>query len=95
MLNADVPCQLHPCVRYEVAGKKRDHFLNYLWSLKMKFLAKKVQAFFADEQGVTAVEYGLMAALIAGVIVVAVALVGTNLTAIFNFIAGKLTTPAT
>ncbi|MGB4347318.1 MAG: Flp family type IVb pilin [Burkholderiaceae bacterium] len=61
----------------------------------MKFLAKKVQAFFADEQGVTAVEYGLMAALIAGVIVIAVTLVGTNLTAIFNFIAGKLTTPAT
>jgi len=41
--------------------------------------------------GATAVEYGLIVALIAVVIIVAVALLGTNLQAVFNYIAGKLT----
>lgn len=36
------------------------------------------------ERGATAVEYGLMVALIAIVIIVAVALLGTNLSSIFN-----------
>ena len=40
---------------------------------------KKLMSFFKDEQGATAVEYGLMVALIAVVIIVAVALLGTNL----------------
>jgi pilus assembly protein Flp/PilA len=43
-----------------------------------------------SEEGVTAIEYGLIAALIAVVIITAVALVGTNLTATFNTIAGKI-----
>lgn len=47
-----------------------------------------------SEDGATAVEYGLMVSLIAVVIIVAVALIGTNLTAIFNFVGGKLTVPA-
>jgi pilus assembly protein Flp/PilA len=46
-----------------------------------------------SEEGVTAIEYGLLASLIAVVIIVAVALIGTNLTTIFNYIAGKLTAP--
>jgi pilus assembly protein Flp/PilA len=37
-----------------------------------------------DEEGATAVEYGLMVALIAAVIIVAVTLLGTNLTTVFN-----------
>ena len=45
--------------------------------------------------GATAVEYGLIVALIAVVIIVAVALIGTNLTTVFNYIAGKLTTVTT
>jgi pilus assembly protein Flp/PilA len=44
----------------------------------------------ADDRGVTSVEYGLMVALIAIVIITAVALVGTNLSSLFNQIAGKL-----
>ncbi len=40
-----------------------------------------------SEAGVTALEYGLIAALIAVAIVVAVTLVGTNLTSTFNKIA--------
>jgi pilus assembly protein Flp/PilA len=37
-----------------------------------------------DDNGATAVEYGLMVALIAIVIIVAVKLLGTNLSALFN-----------
>jgi pilus assembly protein Flp/PilA len=37
-----------------------------------------------DEKGATAVEYGIMVALIAVVIIVAVGLIGGNLTSTFN-----------
>ena len=47
--------------------------------------------FIRDEQGATAIEYGLIAALIAVVIIVAVAAVGTNLSAMFNNVATHLT----
>ena len=43
-----------------------------------------------SESGVTAIEYGLLASLIALAIIVAVTLVGTNLAALFTTIAGKL-----
>jgi len=43
-----------------------------------------------DRRAVTALEYGLIAALIAGVIVTAVALVGTNLTSTFSTLATKV-----
>ena len=46
--------------------------------------------YFRQEEGATAVEYGLMVALIAIVIITAVALVGTNLETVFNDIAGAL-----
>jgi pilus assembly protein Flp/PilA len=44
----------------------------------------------ASESGVTAIEYGLIAALIAVAIITAVTLVGTNLTAVFNNVASKV-----
>jgi pilus assembly protein Flp/PilA len=40
-----------------------------------------------SEAGVTAIEYGLIAALISVTIIVAVTLIGTNLNLIFNAIA--------
>lgn len=46
--------------------------------------------FLREEDGVTAIEYGLIAALIAVVIIASLQLVGTNLEAVFNFIAGEL-----
>ena len=49
-----------------------------------------LQRFATDESGVTAIEYGLIASLIAVVIVTAVTLVGTNLTTLFNNIAAKV-----
>lgn len=42
-----------------------------------------------DERGVTALEYGLIAALIAVVIITAVSTLGTNLKSTFNGIAGR------
>jgi pilus assembly protein Flp/PilA len=53
-----------------------------------------VKKFVQDEEGVTAIEYGLIAALIAVVIIAGAQAVGVNLLAIFNFIAGELTVPA-
>ena len=43
-----------------------------------------------DEEGATAVEYGLMVSLIAVAIIAAVTLVGTALTAMFTGVAGAL-----
>jgi pilus assembly protein Flp/PilA len=43
-----------------------------------------------DQSGVTAIEYGLIAALIAVIIIVAVQLVGTNLSTTFTSIANAL-----
>jgi len=43
-----------------------------------------------DESGATAIEYGLIAALIAVAAIVAFQLVGTNLSSIFNTVATKL-----
>ena len=43
-----------------------------------------------DESGATAIEYGLLAALIAVVIIASVTAVGTNMSAQFNKIANKI-----
>ena len=50
----------------------------------------KIFAFVRDESGATAIEYGLIAAGIAVVIITAVKLVGTNLTITFNAIAAAV-----
>jgi pilus assembly protein Flp/PilA len=47
--------------------------------------------FAQDESGATAIEYGLIAALVAVAIIMAATTLGTNLGALFNGIAGKLT----
>jgi pilus assembly protein Flp/PilA len=53
-------------------------------------LARFVKPFVRDEEGVTAIEYGLIAALIAVVIIVAVTIVGTRLNVVFTNIATAL-----
>jgi pilus assembly protein Flp/PilA len=50
----------------------------------------KILAFVRDESGATAIEYGLIAALISVVIITAVKLVGTNLDITFNAIAAAV-----
>ena len=51
---------------------------------------KKLMKLFKNESGATAIEYGLIAALIAVVIITAVGTVGTNLTATFEEIGGSI-----
>ena len=51
---------------------------------------EKIRRFFKEEEGVTAIEYGLIAALIAIVIIAAVAAVGTNLNSLFGTVASSL-----
>lgn len=46
-----------------------------------------IRSFLQDEEGVTAIEYGLIAALIAIAIIAMVALVGDQLNNVFNCIA--------
>jgi pilus assembly protein Flp/PilA len=57
----------------------------------MKSLVKR---FAKDESGATAIEYGLIAALIAVAIIAAVTLVGTDLAALFGRISAKLSAAA-
>lgn len=49
-----------------------------------------IKKFMADEEGATAVEYGLIAALIAVVIIMSVTDVGTKLKAVFDSIKDAL-----
>lgn len=58
----------------------------------MEAFWNKAQQFLHDEEGVTAIEYALIAALIAVVIIGAVQLVGTEVSETFNTIANTLST---
>jgi pilus assembly protein Flp/PilA len=49
-----------------------------------------LKGLWTDDAGVTAIEYGLIAALIAVIIITAVALVGTDLSNMFNTIANNI-----
>ena len=51
---------------------------------------EKVIRFFKDEEGVTAIEYSLMAAFIALAIVTGATLLGNSISSFFSSIAGKL-----
>lgn len=48
-------------------------------------------SFLRDESGATAIEYGLIAALVAVAIIVAVEALGTSLGGLYNSVAGKVT----
>jgi pilus assembly protein Flp/PilA len=56
----------------------------------MKGLMVGIKRFLKDEEGVTMVEYGLLAALIAVVCIAAITSVGEELRDVFNYIAGRL-----
>ena len=51
---------------------------------------KTLNQFMKSESGATAIEYGLIAALISVVIIGAVTLVGNNMSATFQTVAAKL-----
>nr|WP_315236582.1 Flp family type IVb pilin [uncultured Limnohabitans sp.] len=52
----------------------------------------QIQKFINDESGATAIEYGLLAALIAVVMAAGATTLGAKLDDMFTFIAGKLPT---
>lgn len=54
---------------------------------------ERIRKFLKGEAGASAVEYGLLVALIAAVIVGAVTLLGGNLKATFEYIAGIVLKP--
>ena len=55
---------------------------------------KKFMRVLKDDEGVTAIEYGLIASLIAVAIILTVTAVGGGLNNIFTYIAGQLVPPA-
>jgi pilus assembly protein Flp/PilA len=59
-------------------------------------LARRTACFLTvkSQRGVTALEYGLLAALIALAIITAVTLLGGNLSGVFNSVATKVKAPA-
>jgi len=57
-------------------------------------MLKKISAFLRDEEGATAIEYGLIVGLIAAAIAVILTTTGTSLTALFTTVQGKLQTAA-
>ncbi len=61
----------------------------------MNTLMQKLRSFLADEQGATAVEYGLMIALIAAAILVTVGLLGTELNTKFTSVKDAVKTAGT
>jgi pilus assembly protein Flp/PilA len=56
----------------------------------MSKIASAVKAFVADENGVTAIEYGLIAALVGVAIVVAVKALGVEISTTFDTIKTKM-----
>ena len=56
----------------------------------MKTFWQNIKQFASDEEGVTAIEYGLIAALIAVVIIASVTLVGERLDTTFGEVADAL-----
>lgn len=58
----------------------------------MDHIVDDAYRFLRENEGVTAIEYALIAALIAIVIIGAVTSTGTSLQAIFNYLSGQLVT---
>jgi pilus assembly protein Flp/PilA len=64
-------------------------------SLEDAFMRKSIMKLFGDRSGATAIEYGLIAALVAVAIIAGVTVVGTQLAATFTTVGTKLTTANT
>jgi pilus assembly protein Flp/PilA len=58
----------------------------------MKSLLTKIKNFVREEEGASAVEYGLLVALIAVAIIGAVTMLGQNLSTMFTNVAGTIGT---
>ena len=56
----------------------------------IKEMTRYLTRLWKDRSGATAIEYGLIAALIAVIIIAAISLVGTDLSNMFNTVANSL-----
>lgn len=56
----------------------------------IKEMTRYLKRLWKDRSGATAIEYGLIAALIAVIIIAAISLVGTDLSNMFNTVANSL-----
>jgi pilus assembly protein Flp/PilA len=72
-----------------VVGSER-FFIQQPQQTRIRTMTTLLSRFAKDESGGTAIEYGLIAGLIAIVIITAVTLVGTRLTTKFNAVANAL-----
>lgn len=68
--------------------------LEPLVEIIMKSLILAIKSFLRDEEGVTAIEYGLIAALIAVVLIVGATAAGTALNTLFTNLGTCISTPA-
>ena len=62
----------------------------------MRSISRNIAGWFSIEsdRGVTAIEYGLIASLVAIAIIVGITALGVNLNALFTYIGGKVTPPS-
>ena len=67
-------------MRLGIDVRQREHIMKAMFN-----------SFIRNDNGATAIEYGLIASLIAAAVITAVSLVGTNLSAKFTAIATSLT----
>ncbi|AKU13996.1 pilus assembly protein, pilin component [Azoarcus sp. CIB] len=58
--------------------------------MKTAQISETLSAFWSEEDGVTSIEYALLAALIFGAIVASVGLLGDNVKALYDDVAKKL-----
>jgi pilus assembly protein Flp/PilA len=61
-----------------------------IWSFIMNQIISSTRSFLRNEEGVTAIEYGLIAALIAVAVIAVVSTIGTKLNTAFQSICTKL-----
>ncbi len=85
-----------PTDSYKLRNVEYSYFILHFYIFRRGGVIKmkKLMRFLKDEDGVTAIEYGLIAALIAVVIIVAVSAVGLSLDRIFTTISEKLDSAA-
>jgi pilus assembly protein Flp/PilA len=72
------------------AGRQGHGYERKLHSNTKENLMTRVHAFLSDESGVTAIEYALIASLIAVFIIVALQLVGTKVSNVFTEVGNTL-----
>lgn len=62
----------------------------------MRAFATKIARYFSveSESGVTAIEYGLLASLVALGIIIGAGILGGDLNSLFNYIGGQVSPPA-